>query len=122
MPDIAALSPTPKEPVRYTASTSSSGGWTVQRAPALGSNDNSFGAVAAASRHEVWAVGNFLPDTRSSNQDATLATAARFNGSRWVHTPVPDAGPNFNTLFGVAATSHKAWAVGVALNRSYFAR
>jgi hypothetical protein len=122
VPNIPALSPTPKEPVRYTTSTSSSGGWTVQRAPALGTNDNSFGAVAAASRHDVWAVGNFLPDTKSSNQDATLATAAHFNGSRWVHTPVPNSGPNFNTLFGAAATHGKAWAVGVALNRSYFAR
>src|SRR5215472_12851420 len=31
MPNLAALSPTPKEPVRYTTSTSSRGGWTVQR-------------------------------------------------------------------------------------------
>jgi hypothetical protein len=32
---------------------------------------------------------------------------------------VPHSGPNFNTLFGVAATRAKAWAVGVALNSSY---
>src|SRR5215472_11304454 len=121
MPNLAALSPTPTEPVRFTTDTSSSAGWTVQRAPALGTNDNSFGGVAAASRHDVWAVGNFLPDTKSSNQDATLATAAHFNGSGWVHTPVPNSGPNFNTLFGVAATPGKAWAVGVAVNRAYFA-
>ena len=38
-----------------------------------------------------------------------------------LHTPVPNSGPNFNTLLGVAATSQKAWAVGVALNRFYFA-
>lgn len=120
MPNLAALSPTPNEPVRFTTDTSSSGGWTVQRAPVLGTSDNSLGAVAVATRRDVWAVGNFLPDTRSSNQDATLATAAHFDGSRWVHTPVPDAGPNFNTLFGVAATPGKAWAVGVAVNRSYF--
>jgi hypothetical protein len=121
MPNIAALSPTPKEPVRFTLSTASGAGWTVQRAPVLGTNDNSFGAVSAVSPRQAWAVGNFLPDTQDSNQDATLATAARFDGSRWVHTPVPNTGPNFNTLFGVAATSQKAWAVGVALNRSYFA-
>jgi Phosphoesterase family len=121
MPNIAALSPTPKEPVRFTSSTASGAGWTVQRAPVLGTNDNSFGAVSAVSPRQAWAVGNFLPDTQDSNQDATLATAARFDGSRWVHTPVPNTGPNFNTLFGVAATSQKAWAVGVALNRSYFA-
>jgi hypothetical protein len=37
--------------------------------------------------------------------DATLATAAHFDGTRWVHTPVPNSGPNFNTLFGVAAAT-----------------
>jgi hypothetical protein len=31
---------------------------------------------------------------------------------------VPPSGPNFNTLFGVAAVPGKAWAVGVALNGS----
>jgi len=94
MPRLATPTPTPKEPVRYTTDTSSSAGWKVQRAPALGTNDNSLGAVAAASRTDVWAVGNFLPDTASSNQDATLANAAHFNGSRWVHTRVPNSGPN----------------------------
>jgi len=94
----------------------------MQRAPVLGANDNSFGAVAAVSPHRAWAVGNYLPSAKGSNQDATLANAARFNGSRWVHTPVPNSGPNFNTLFGVAASGQKAWAVGVTLNRSYFAR
>ena len=121
VPSIAALSPTPNEPVRYTTDTSSGGGWTVQRAPALGTSDNSFGAVSAASGHNVWAAGNFLPDANGSNVDATLATAAHFDGTRWVHTPVPNSGPNFNALFGVAAASHRAWAVGVALDRSYFA-
>jgi phospholipase C len=122
MPNLAAPSPTPKEPVHFTTDTSSGAGWTVQRAPALGTNDNSLGAVSAASKHDVWAVGNFLPDTKSSNQDATLAKAVHFNGTKWVSTRVPDAGPNYNTLFGVAATAHRAWAVGVRLNKGYFAR
>jgi hypothetical protein len=112
----------PAEPVTYTTDTSASGGWALQSAPALGSGDNTYGAVAAVSRTDVWAVGNFLPDTPTSNQDATLATAAHFDGSRWTQTPVPDAGPNFNTLFGVAATPGRAWAVGVALDKSYHAR
>jgi hypothetical protein len=121
-PRIATPTPTPPEPVRFTTDTSSGAGWTVQHAPALGTNDNSFGAVAAASRSDVWAVGNFLPDTKASNPDATLAMAAHFNGSHWTHAPVPNSGPNFNTLFGVAATHGKAWAVGVRLNASYQAR
>jgi len=121
VPDIPALSPTPTEPVRYTTDTTASAGWALQRAPTLGSGDNTYGAVAAASPSNVWAAGNFLPDTASSNQDATLATAAHFDGTAWTQTPVPDAGPNFNTLFGVAATGRRAWAVGVALDASYHA-
>jgi len=115
----AAFSPLPKEPVRFTTDTSASAGWAVQPAPALGTNDNSLGAVSAASASDVWAVGNFLPDTATSNQDATLANAVHFDGSTWAETPVPHAGPNYNTLFGVAAAGGKAWAVGVALDGSY---
>jgi hypothetical protein len=88
-------------------------------APALGTNDSTYGTVAAVSPADVWAADNFLPDTPDSNQDATLATAAHFDGSTWTQTPVPDSGPNFNTLFGVAATPGRAWAVGVALDSSY---
>jgi hypothetical protein len=119
VPEIAALSPTPAEPVTYVTDKSASGGWAVQPAPALGAGDNTYGAVAAVSPSDVWAVGNFLPDTPASNQDATLATAAHFDGTRWTQTPVPDSGPNYNTLFGVAATQGNAWAVGVALDSSY---
>ena len=121
MPNLPARSPAPKEPVGSTTETGSGAGWTVQRAPILGTNDNSLGAVAAVSKHDVWAVGNFLPDTKSSNQDATLPMAAHFNGTKWVHTPVPAAGPNFNTLFGVAAASDQAWGVGVKVDKAYFA-
>jgi hypothetical protein len=118
-PSIATPTPVPSEPVTFTTDTSSSGGWTVQRAPALGKNDNTYGSVAAVSANDVWVAGNFLPDTSTSNQDATLATAAHFDGSKWTQTPVPDTGPNFETLFGVAATPGRAWAVGVALNKAF---
>jgi len=118
-PSIPTPTPVPSEPVKFTTDTSSSGGWTVQRVPMLGTNDNSFGAVAAVSSHDVWAAGNFLPDTSASNQDATLAMAAHFDGTKWTQTPVPDSGPNYNTLFGVAATKGKAWAVGVAQNKAF---
>jgi hypothetical protein len=119
VPGIATPTPVPAEPVSYVTDTSNSGGWAVQPAPALGTGDNTYGAVAAVSPSDVWAVGNYLPDAPTSNQDATLATAAHFDGTRWTQTPVPHSGPNFNTLFGVAATRAKAWAVGVALNSSY---
>jgi hypothetical protein len=121
VPNIAALSPTPSEPVNYTPQTGSGGGWTLQHAPMLGTADNTYGAVAAVSPADVWTVGNFLPDATGANPDATLATAAHYNGTTWTHTPVPNSGPNYNTLFGVAATAGHAWAVGVALDNKYFA-
>lgn len=121
VPFFRTPTPVPAEPVSYVTRTPSRAGWTVQRVPRLGMADNSFGAVAAASPGDVWAVGNYLPDATGSNPDATLALAAHFNGGRWISTPVPDAGPNFNTLFGVAARPGRAWAVGVALNAGFAA-
>ncbi|HEX3492900.1 MAG TPA: alkaline phosphatase family protein [Streptosporangiaceae bacterium] len=119
VPNISARSPAPKEPVHPTSDTSAGAGWTVQRVPTLGASDNTYGAVAATSAANVWLAGNFLPDATGSNMDATLPTAAHFNGSTWSHTPVPQSGPNYGTLFGVAAAGHQAWAVGVALNAAY---
>jgi hypothetical protein len=84
-----------------------------------GTNDNSLGAVAASSPDDVWAVGNFLPDTADSNQDATLSLANHFDGTTWSAVPTPNAGPNFDTFFGVAASGGKAWAVGVHLDAAF---
>ncbi|HYS34854.1 MAG TPA: alkaline phosphatase family protein, partial [Pseudonocardiaceae bacterium] len=108
VPAIATPTPSPAEPVSFVTDTPSSAGWTVQAAPRLGTADNTFGAVAPVSPKDVWAVGNFLPDTPSSNPDATLSTAAHFDGTRWTSTPTPNTGPNFNTLFGVAAVPGRA--------------
>jgi hypothetical protein len=119
VPSYATPSPTPHEPVSYVTNTATSAGWTVQPAPKLGTADNTFGAVSAVSPTDVWAVGNFLPDTAGSNPDATLTMAAHFDGSRWTSTPTPNVGPNYNTLFGVAAVPGKAWAVGVSLDSGY---
>jgi hypothetical protein len=114
--------PTPSEPQTYTTNTPSAGGWSVIGSPMLGTNDNSLGAVAASSAGDVWAVGNFVPDAAGSNQDATISLAAHFDGSAWKAVPTPNAGPNFNTFFGVAANSGKAWAVGVHLDSNFKAR
>jgi len=119
VPHYDTTSPAPHEPVSYTTATPTSGGWTVQHAPRLGAGDNSFGAVAVVSRHDVWTVGNFLPDRQASNPDATRPLAAHFTGTRWVSTPTPSVGPNFDTLFGVAARPGHAWAVGVRIGPDY---
>jgi hypothetical protein len=121
VPSIPTPTPTPTEPVNYVTGSSTSGGWTVQAAPKLGTADNTFGAVSTVSPTDVWAVGNFLPDTATSNPDATLTIAAHFDGTRWTSTPTPNTGPNYNTLFGVAAVPGKAWAVGVSLDAGYHA-
>ena len=118
-PAFDTSSPTPKEPVSYTTSTPSSDGWTVTPSPLLGSSDNSFGAVAGSGPRDVWAVGNFLPDTSNSNQDATLSLAAHYNGTKWSSVPTPNVGPNYNTLFGVADSAGQAWAVGVHVDQQY---
>jgi hypothetical protein len=119
VPDLATPTPTPVEPVSTTTDTTSSGGWAVTPTVKVGTNDNSFGAVTAVSAKDVWAVGNFLPDAAGANRDATLSLAAHFDGARWTWTPTPNSGPDYATLFGVAAVPGRAWAVGVALDRNY---
>ncbi len=114
--------PTLTEPVSSTTKTPHSAGWAVVRAPTLGTADNSLGAVAGSSDKDIWTVGNFLPDDPSSNPDATLSLAAHFNGTTWSPVATPNAGPNFDTLFGVADAAGKAWAVGVRLDSNYQTR
>jgi len=100
----------PAEPMSMTTSTKSSGGWTTQRTQRLGSNDNSLGAVVGSSPTDVWAVGNFLPSAKHSNQDATLSFAEHYNGTKWSVVRTPNAGPNFNSFYGLTAAGGGAWA------------
>jgi hypothetical protein len=118
---FATPTPTPVEPVSTVTGTAASGGWRVQSVPKLGAADNTAGAVAAVSPKDVWAVGNYLPDAPHTNPDATLTLALHFDGTRWTSTPTPNTGPNYNTLFGVAAIPGHAWAVGVSLDAGYHA-
>jgi hypothetical protein len=111
--------PTPSEPTSLTTNTPSAGGWSVVRSALRGTGDNSLGAVAASAPDDVWAVGNFLPDTATSNQDATLSLANHFDGKTWSVVATPNTGADFDTLFGVAAKGGKAWAVGVRLNSDF---
>jgi hypothetical protein len=121
-PSYPTPTPTPgpgQEPVTSTATTGSSGGWTVGPAPMVGAKDNSYGAISSARPNDVWAVGNYMPDLPNSNQDATISLAGHFDGTKWTYTPTPNTGPNFNTLFGVADLGGQAWAVGTALGTNY---
>ncbi|HMD92891.1 MAG TPA: alkaline phosphatase family protein, partial [Trebonia sp.] len=122
LPELDWPTPTPSlplEPRSYTTATPSGGGWTVQRAQLLGTSDNSVGAVAGSSPTDVWAVGDYLPDAKNSNQDATLTFAEHWNGKAWTVVRTPNAGPNFNSFYGLAATGGEAWAVGERLNGAF---
>jgi hypothetical protein len=113
LPSLPTPTPTPVETSGTTSKTPTENGWTVVKSPMHGTGDNSLGAISASAPNDVWSVGNFLPDDPNANPDATLSLAAHYNGTSWSTTPTPNAGPNFNTLFGVAATQGQAWAVGV---------
>jgi hypothetical protein len=109
----------PREPTSQTKAAPSAGGWTVQKTQLLGTSDNSVGAIAGSSPKDIWAVGDFLPDAKNSNQDATLSFAEHYNGSKWTAVRTPNAGPNFDSFYGLAASQGKAWAVGERLNAQY---
>jgi hypothetical protein len=102
-----------------TTAAPSSGGWTVQRTQLLGTSDNSLGAVAGSSPRDVWAFGDFLPDAKNSNQDATLTFAEHYNGTNWTVVRTPNTGVNFNSFYGGTASNGWAWAVGEYLNSQF---
>jgi len=119
LPNLPTPTPTPVEANGTTSKTASKNGWTLVESPMRGSGDNSLGSVAGSSPDDLWTVGNFLPDDPNANADATLSLAAHFDGTSWSIAPTPNAGPNFNTLFGVDATGGQAWAVGVRQNDNF---
>jgi hypothetical protein len=121
-PQLSWPTPTPSqpsEPRSSTKATPSSAGWTVQKTQLLGTNDNSLGAIAGSSSRDIWAVGDYLPDAKASNQDATLTFAEHYNGVKWTVVRTPDRGPNFNSFYGLAAADGEAWAVGEHLNSAF---
>src|SRR5215472_11807578 len=120
-PQLNWPTPTPAvtEPTSRSISTAKSGGWTTNKVQLYGTSDNSVGAIAGSSPSDIWAVGDFLPDTATSNQDATLTFAEHFDGKNWTVVPTPTVGVNFTSFYGVAASQGQAWAVGEYLNSSY---
>jgi len=112
-------SPAVTEPTSKSTVTAKGGGWTTNKVQLYGTNDNSFGGIAGSSPSDIWAVGDFLPDTATSNQDATLTFAEHFDGKNWTVVPTPTTGANFTSFYGVAASQGQAWAVGEYLNSDY---
>src|SRR5260221_3116462 len=121
LPELTWPTPTPTvtEPTSMTTSTAKSGGWTVQKTQLYGTSDNSVGAVARSSPDDVLAVGNLLPDSATSKQDATLSFGEHYDGKKGSVKPTPNTGVNFNSFYGLAASQGQAWAVGEYLNSNY---
>jgi Phosphoesterase family len=93
-------------------------GWNVVPSPSIGDFDNVLAAVAAASSHDAWAVGAFYPP--SGNGNVLNALGLHFDGTRWTAYPLPEVGPNENSLLGVSMLpSGKAWAVGYFVDAAY---
>jgi hypothetical protein len=94
--------------------------WTQATSPNIGSQDNSLGAVSAASASDIWAVGNYAPD---ANPDVVQTLAVHYDGHAWTDVATPNVGSGLNTLFGVSAVSGgTAWAVGEALGPDFLPR
>jgi hypothetical protein len=92
-------------------------GWNVVPSPTIGNFDNNLAAVSAGSASNVWAVGSYYPP---SNTNVLHAMGEHFDGSSWTEFPLPNVGPNENSLLSVSVLpSGQAWAVGYFVNAEY---
>ncbi|HKP54589.1 MAG TPA: hypothetical protein VJ183_18280 [Chloroflexia bacterium] len=84
--------------------------WSVIPSPNASSNNNELKAVAAVSKDDVWAVGNYtIPNGANSTLNALIL---HWDGTRWTQSPAPHLVP-MAQLNGVTAISRDdVWAVG----------
>ena len=94
-----SVSPT-GNPVKESPVTLPQGGdWQVVPSPSIGTLDNNLAAVSAASPTDAWAVGDYY----NPNEPNVLKTLAEhWDGTSWTAFPLPNVGPNENTLLGVS--------------------
>jgi Phosphoesterase family len=93
-------------------------GWILVPSASIGTLDHNLAAVSAASRKDAWAVGSFLPPSGGGTVLQTLGE--HFDGKRWTAFPLPDVGPNINSLLGVSMLpAGEAWAVGYFVDASF---
>src|SRR5262249_55764929 len=81
------------------ASLGSADEWQVVPSPSIGNLDNNLDSVSAASSTDAWAVGNFY---ESSEPNVLKTLGEHWDGTSWTAYPLPNVGPNENTLFGVS--------------------
>ena len=92
-------------------------GWNQVPSPTIGNSDNNLAAVSAGAANDVWAVGSYYAP---SNTNVLAAMGEHFDGSSWTEYPMPNVGPNENSLLGVSTLpSGQAWAVGYYVNAEY---
>ena len=99
------------------ASLTCVGGWNVVPSPSIGNSDNNLAAVSAGSATDVWSVGSYYAP---SNTNVLNTMGEHFDGTSWTEYPLPNVGPNENSLLGVSElpTGH-AWAVGYFVNAEF---
>jgi hypothetical protein len=94
--------------------------WEVVPSPSIGNLDNNLAAISAASARDAWAVGDYY---NSNNPFVLENLGEHWNGSSWTAYPLPDVGPNENTLLGVSELPEgRTWAVGYFIDAEYAQR
>jgi len=84
-------------------------GWMQLPSPNVGSSDNTLAAVTGAAVDDIWAVGQYAPD---SNPNMTLTLTQHFDGGSWRVVNSPNVGDRANALFAASAGGGAVWAVG----------
>lgn len=80
--------------------------------------DNVLAAISGRSPTDIWAVGQYAPDT---NPNVIQTFAEHFDGTLWTYVATPNDGMQANALTGVAALPDgTAWAVGYGSNPKTF--
>lgn len=84
--------------------------WSIVKSPGVQAAANQLLSVTAISSSDVWAVGEYTP------QSASLTLIEHWNGTSWKIVKSPNPRYFDDLLFGVAATSASdVWAVGTSL-------
>ncbi len=84
--------------------------WNIIPSPTFRpSSDARMLAVEAISSNDVWAVGNYTPDSFLPEETLIM----HWDGTAWTQIPSPNVGSDVNLLRGVTAiSSNDVWAVG----------
>jgi hypothetical protein len=101
------------KPVSLTAGEE----WQVVPSPNIDTLQNTLAGVSATSATNAWAVGAYYPP---GNPEVLSALGLHWDGKRWTAYPLPNVGPNENSLLSVSEVpGGKTWAVGYYASAEY---